>query len=35
MPESLLRLAKRCAEFLPKQHTKELPRHLRGIYDLA
>lgn len=35
MPQSELRLIKRCAEFIPKENTKSLPRRLRGIYVLC
>lgn len=34
MPESELRLVKRCCEFIPKHDAEELPRRLRGIYVL-
>ena len=34
MPESELRLVKRCAELRPKEHMNHLPRKLRGIYVL-
>ena len=32
MPQSLLRLIKRCAEYIPQEKIKQLPRGLRGIY---
>ncbi len=34
MPQSELRLIRRCAEFIPKQKIKQFPRGLRGIYVL-
>lgn len=34
MPQSELRLIKRCAEFIPKDRIKSLPRRRRGIYVL-
>jgi hypothetical protein len=34
MPESPLRLVKRCAEFRLKEHVNDLPEKLRGIYVL-
>jgi len=34
MPQSELRLIKRCAEFIPKQQVKSLPRRLRGLHVL-
>ncbi len=34
MPQSELRLIKRCAEFIPKEKIKQFPRGLRGIYVL-
>jgi hypothetical protein len=34
MPESELRLVRRCAEFIPKDNRTQLPRRLRGIYVL-
>jgi hypothetical protein len=34
MPQSLLRLIKRCAEYLPAEEVDHLPESLRGIYVL-
>lgn len=34
MPESDLRLIKRCAEFRQKEDARQLPRGLRGVYVL-
>lgn len=34
MPESLLRLVRRCAEYLKQSEINEVPRGLRGIYVL-
>jgi hypothetical protein len=34
MPQSLLRLVKRCAEFRDKKDVSKLPHQLRGIYVL-
>ena len=34
MPQSDLRLIRRCAEFIPKTEIKSFPRGLRGIYVL-
>ena len=34
MPQSELRLVKRCAEFIPKESVGKFPRKLRGIYVL-
>jgi len=34
MPQSLLRLVKRCAEFRMKDEVSTLPHKLRGIYVL-
>ena len=34
MPVSELRLVKRCAEFLPKEQVRRVPRDARGIYTL-
>jgi len=34
MPESELRLIKRCAEFIPQESIEQVPRRLRGIYAL-
>ena len=34
MPQSLLRLIRKCAEYLPQNRFTELPRGLRGIYVL-
>lgn len=34
MPQSELRLIRRCAEYLPKERLASLPRRLRGVYVL-
>src|SRR5438445_14351 len=34
MPQSLLRLIRKCAEYIPQDRLLELPRGLRGIYVL-
>ena len=34
MPQSELRLIRRCAEYVPKERLKLLPRRLRGVYVL-
>jgi len=34
MPESLMRLIKRSAEFQPKGEVRQIPRYLRGLYVL-
>jgi hypothetical protein len=34
MPQSELRLIKRCVEYKPKEEVSSLPRRLRGIYVL-
>jgi hypothetical protein len=34
MPQSVLRLIKRAAEFIPKDHLAKLPRGRRGVYVL-
>jgi len=34
MPQSVLRLIKRCAEFQPKEKVEQVPARLRGLYVL-
>ena len=34
MPESELRLVRRCAEFIPRENRTQLPRRILGIYVL-